>query len=61
MIACKRGGVKDFVSLSVPSYPSSTEAYNRLDDRAIEVRSATGAENLYSDPFVHSDSASNPA
>jgi hypothetical protein len=37
MLACKRGGVKDFVFLSVPRYPSSIEAYNRLDDRAIEV------------------------
>jgi hypothetical protein len=59
MIACKRGGVKDSVSLSVPCSPSSIEAYNRLDDRAIEVRSATGAENFYSSPFVQSDSMSN--
>jgi hypothetical protein len=42
MVACKRGGVKDSVSLSLLRYPSSIEAYNRLDIRAIEVRSATG-------------------
>jgi hypothetical protein len=61
MIACKRGGDKDFASLSVPNYPSSIEVYNRLDDRAIEVRSATGAENFYSSPFVQSDSLNNTA
>jgi hypothetical protein len=44
MHACKRGGVKDFVCLNVPRYPSSIEAYNQLDDRAMEVRSTTGPE-----------------
>jgi hypothetical protein len=41
MLTCKRGGVKYIVSLSVPRYSSSIEAYKRLDDRAIDVRSAT--------------------
>jgi hypothetical protein len=46
MLACKSGGVKDFVSLSVPRYSSIIEAYSRLDDRAIEVRFATAAEDF---------------
>jgi hypothetical protein len=61
MLACRRGGVKDFVSLSVPRHPSSIEAYNRQDDRVIEVRFATAAEGFYSNLFVQSGSVSHPA
>jgi hypothetical protein len=37
------------------------EAYNRLDDLAIDVRSATGAEDFYSSHFVQRGSVSHPA
>jgi hypothetical protein len=37
------------------------EAYKRLDDLAIDLRSTTGAEDFYSSHFVQPGSVSNPA